>query len=89
MMVSFAENGGILPYVASSVTKTLFSAEPVGLIEPNMAGWTVERLEWRVKENQSRKRKLTPVTGWRFLQGEGVVQGRLIGGCIEVIPWLK
>lgn len=89
MMVSFAENGGILPYVASSVTKTLFSADPVGVIEPNMAGWTVERLDWRVKENQSRKRKLTPVTGWRFLQGEGVVQGRLIGGCLEVIPWLK
>ncbi len=89
MMVSFAENGGILPYVASSVKKTLFSADPVGVIEPNMVGWTVEHLDWRVKENQSRKRRLTPVTGWRFLQGEGVVQGRLIGGCIEVIPWLK
>ena len=89
IMVSFAENGGILPYVASSVKKTLFSAAPVGVIEPNREGWTVEHLDWRVKENQSRKRKLTPATGWRFLQGEGVVQGRLIGGCVEVIPWLK
>ncbi|MGB0387679.1 MAG: S66 family peptidase [Ardenticatenaceae bacterium] len=89
IMVSFAENGGILPYVASSVEKTLFSAEPVGVIEPNMEGWTVERLDWAVPENQSRKRKLTPASGWRFLQGQGIVQGRLIGGCIEVIPWLK
>lgn len=89
IMVSFAENGGILPYVASSVKKTLFSAEPVGVIQPNMAGWTVEHLDWAVPENQLRKRKLTPASGWRFLQGRGIVQGRLIGGCLDVIPWLK
>ena len=37
----------------------------------------------------SRLRALTPSTGWRWLQGVGRVEGRLIGGCIEVMEWLK
>ncbi len=30
-----------------------------------------------------------PNGGWRWLQGERVVQGRLFGGCIEVLEFLK
>ncbi len=30
-----------------------------------------------------------PNSGWRWLQGEGAVQGRLFGGCIEVLEFLK
>jgi muramoyltetrapeptide carboxypeptidase LdcA involved in peptidoglycan recycling len=89
IMTGFAENGGILPYLEQSIRKTLFSAEPPGVIPPNMDGWTVERLEWAVAENQSRKRKLNPSDGWRFLQGQGVSRGHLIGGCIEVLDWLR
>jgi muramoyltetrapeptide carboxypeptidase LdcA involved in peptidoglycan recycling len=32
---------------------------------------------------------LNPSDGWRFLQGTGVAEGRLIGGCIEVLDWLR
>ena len=39
--------------------------------------------------NQSRKRALQPCTGWRWLQGSGVHRGHLIGGCIEVLDWLR
>ncbi|MEW5869761.1 MAG: S66 peptidase family protein [Chloroflexota bacterium] len=88
-MAGFAENGGLFPYMVASVRKTLFSSAPIGAVEPNAAGWTVEHLEWADPSNQSRKRILNPCPGWNFLQGHGLHRGRLIGGCIEVLDWLR
>jgi muramoyltetrapeptide carboxypeptidase LdcA involved in peptidoglycan recycling len=89
IMAGFAENCCLFPYMVDSVRRTLFSSAPVGTVAPNMDGWTVEHLDWAEPENQSRKRKLTPSEGWRFLQSEGVRHGHLIGGCIEVLDWLR
>ena len=89
IMAGFAENCGMFPFMVDSVRWTLFSSVPVGTVAPNMDGWTVEHLEWAEPENQSRKRRLTPTEGWKFLQGEGVRRGHLIGGCIEVLDWLR
>jgi muramoyltetrapeptide carboxypeptidase LdcA involved in peptidoglycan recycling len=75
--------------MVESVRRTLFSQARIGRIEPNTDGWTVEHLDWADPENQLRKRKLSPPTGWKFIQGQGVRQGRLIGGCIEVLDWLR
>ncbi len=88
-MAGFAENGGMFPYMVNSVRRTLFSTEPIGIIEPNRTGWTVEYLPWDNSENQSIRRKLDPCTGWRFHQDEGVVEGQLFGGCVEVLDWLR
>ena len=88
-MAGFAENGGMFPYMVDSVRRTLFSPEPVGGIEPNRAGWTVEHLPWENPENQLIRRKLNPSTGWKFHQNEGVVEGQLFGGCVEVLDWLR
>ncbi len=88
-MSGFAENCGMFPYMVGSVRKTLFSTDPIGTIEPNNAGWTVEHLAWEIPENQQRRRKLSPSTGWRFLQGSGIQHGHLVGGCIEVVDWLR
>jgi muramoyltetrapeptide carboxypeptidase LdcA involved in peptidoglycan recycling len=89
MMAGFAENGGMFPYMVNSVRKTLFSAKPVGVIVPNDNGWAMESLAWADPKNQSIKRKLAPSTGWRFLQGQGIRRGHLIGGCFEVLDWLR
>ncbi len=89
IMAGFAENGGIFPYMLNSVRKTIFSSEPIGRVEPNRAGWTVEHLDWAVPENQYRKRRLNPSEGWHYLQGDGAVTGRLIGGCLDVLDWLR
>ena len=88
-MAGFAENRGMFPYMVDSVQRTLFSAEPIGTIAPNRAGWTVEYLPWEDPENQSIRRKLNPCTGWRFHQDEGIVEGQLFGGCVEVLDWLR
>ena len=89
LMAGFAENCGMFPYMVDSVRRTLFSTEPIGFIEPNRTEWTAEYLPWEHPENQSIRRKLNPCTGWRFHQDEGVIEGQLFGGCVEVLDWLR
>jgi muramoyltetrapeptide carboxypeptidase LdcA involved in peptidoglycan recycling len=88
-MSGFAENGGMFPYMESAVRRSLFTAEPIGVVAPNTEGWTVERLDWADPANQQRTRRLRQDGEWRFLSGTGVAEGRLIGGCLEVLSWLR
>jgi len=88
IMVEFAENGGMFPYVVQSLRKTLFSSEAIDEVKPSTDGWTVERLDWGDPANQNIKRKLTPSTGWKFLQGKGIrrdarhrILPRKLAGC--------
>jgi muramoyltetrapeptide carboxypeptidase LdcA involved in peptidoglycan recycling len=87
IMAGFAENAGLFPFMEDSVRKTLFSTSPVGLI-PEDKEWTVQMLEWGDPSNQSIARECQTSMGRRLLQGTGVVEGHLIGGCIDVFPML-
>ena len=89
IMAGFAENGGMFSYMINSVRKILFSSEPPGNISQNVSGWTVEFLDWSDPENQTIKPKLNPSIGWKFLQGKGVHQGHLLGGCFDLLIWLQ
>lgn len=89
IMAGFAENGGMFPYMVEAVRATMFRAEPPGIIRPNEDGWTAEFLDWADPENQQRRRQLQPSEPWRFLQGTGTARGRLIGGCLEVLEFLR
>ncbi len=89
LMGGFAENGGMHAYQVDDLRRTLFSVEPAGVIVPNAGGWTSEFLDWTDATNQQRVRPLTPPTGWRFLQGRGQTEGHLLGGCVEVLEFLK
>jgi len=85
----FAEVGGIMPYVKSSVEKTLFNNEPIGIIPENRDGFTYEFIDWFTPESLTTVRKIRPTDGWHWIQGSGTVNGKLIGGCMEVIEMLK
>jgi muramoyltetrapeptide carboxypeptidase LdcA involved in peptidoglycan recycling len=89
IMAGFAENGGMHGFAVDALRRAVFQSEPIGEIEANREGWTVEHLPWKDPENQNRRRRLTPSTGPRTLQGTGTVQGHLIGGCAEVLEMLK
>ncbi len=87
ILAEFAENIRIFPYTAEHVEKTLFRANPIGDILAS-EGWTGERIEW-LAENANIEKKLNKNEGYLVLQGEGKVQGRLIGGCLEVLEMAK
>jgi len=79
----------MFPYMVDSVRRTLFDCEPIGALAPNDSGWTVEHTDWADPSTQPVARKLNPCTGWVFHQREGVVEGALFGGCVEVLDWLR
>jgi muramoyltetrapeptide carboxypeptidase LdcA involved in peptidoglycan recycling len=89
VMAGFDENAGLSPYMAESVRQMLFASSPTTLISPNPNGWTIESWEWGSEQRNARRRKLRPSCGWRWLQGTGQHRGRLIGGCLEVMDWLR
>lgn len=83
----FAENINMHEYTVKYINKVLFSNEAIGKIESSDF-WTSEYLPW-IEENKYTARKLLKNTGYELLQGKGIVQGRLIGGCIEVLEMAK
>ena len=87
-MTGFAENGGIFDYVKESVNKVLFTGKTGGEIVPSPF-WVREYSDWSDPANQNKKRKKLPTDGYRFLLGKKPVQGRLIGGCLEVLEMIK
>ncbi|MDN4492540.1 S66 family peptidase [Ureibacillus aquaedulcis] len=87
ILTDFAENVEMDPYTIEMLNRTLFSTEVIGEIQPANE-WTSERLEW-VKENKNRRRSMRKSTGYEVLQGSGIAQGHLIGGCIEVLEFAK
>lgn len=87
ILTDFAENVEMHAYTVEAVKKTLFSNEVIGEVKP-ASEWTSERIEWLI-ENKDKQRKMNSNKGYELLQGSAVVQGRLIGGCIEVLEFAK
>jgi len=87
ILSDFAENIALPQYTADAVRRTFFSGEPIGEILPSPS-WTGERLEWII-QNKNIARKFSPNRRYELLQGRGKARGRLIGGCMEVLDYLK
>jgi len=89
LLVGFAENGGMHKYQIDDLFNNLFNANPIGEVLPNKEGWTSERLDWFDPTLLTQKRKLETAKEWNFIQGNSIVQGHLLGGCMEVLEFLK
>ncbi|HLR11007.1 MAG TPA: S66 peptidase family protein [Sporosarcina sp.] len=87
ILTDFAENVEMDSYTIDFIERTLFSTEPVGNIQP-AKHWTSEFIDW-VEGNHHIRRNMRQHTGYEVLQGKGIVQGPLIGGCMEVLETLK
>ena len=87
VLAEFAENMRIFDYTEKHINTTLFSAEPIGDI-PAAIEWTGERIEW-TEANKNKVKTIQKNNEYEFLQGEGKVQGFLIGGCMEVLEMMK
>lgn len=88
VMTAFAENVQMHEYTKASILKTLFCSDTIGDITQNNEGWTAEFLDWSVPENNNVRRKMHRAERWRFISGAGCANGRLIGGCVEVLQFI-
>lgn len=87
ILAEFAENEEIFPYTRRSVENTLFAQEQIGRIELPEE-WTSEMVPWDW-ENRSVRKRMIPYEPAICLRGAGTVRGPLIGGCIEVMEFMK
>ena len=87
ILAEFADGPALHPYTEAAVRRALFCAEPLGEIAP--AGEIVtEHPRW-APENPNRRGATAPTGGPRRIHGEGAAEGRLIGGCIEVLQMFQ
>lgn len=84
ILSEFAENGKMHEYTEKYIWQTLFEDEDV--IIASSPRWTNDRIDWtdESKDNDFRKMQ-EEIHGFEVLQGRGVVEGNLLGGCIDVI----
>lgn len=87
LLSEFAENVSMFDYTKQWIERTLFTDEVIGEIEPSTI-WTSEYLPWII-ENKNIQRRVHLNQGFEWLQGSGVVSGRLFGGCLEVLEMAK
>jgi muramoyltetrapeptide carboxypeptidase len=74
----------VLPYTDSCLRAAWFGDE--GLTYEPAEAWTDERLDWDVRADLTRPRRLEPSLGWRTIRA-GRARGPLFGGCLETICW--
>ncbi len=88
VLFGLAENGGIDNYTKNYLKNALFSDDPIGKITNNKNGWTLDKVPWE-RRYQNIKRRMQPNLEIKFIQGKGFVEGRLIGGCVDVLEFIK
>ncbi|MCR1899914.1 LD-carboxypeptidase [Irregularibacter muris] len=89
VMAGFAQLKSLPPQFIEHI-KTIFFSNDYPYLYPSYTHWTNGYKDWknlntlgectRVYENEN---------GWIFLQGKKNVEGRLWGGCIEVLEFMK
>jgi muramoyltetrapeptide carboxypeptidase LdcA involved in peptidoglycan recycling len=89
IMGGFDENGGLFDYTRKSLRQMLFEPAESTVIAPNTGGWTCASFEWGDPARNESPRALQPTSGWKWLQGAGRRRGRLVGGCLEAVDWLR
>lgn len=88
VMNNLAEYVSINPYTKAAMEQTLF--HPVDVLDipaSTYCSYDCDKVWWgEDKMNQATPR--FPNSGYTLVQGKGIVQGQLFGGCIDVFPEL-
>ncbi len=86
LMTQFGEYPDILSYTLEYFNKAVTSSNPIGNIIPSEE-WTSEILDWTMKKDLERPRKLVRSDGYEWLK-QGSASGSIIGGCVPSINHL-
>ena len=85
-MGEFAENFEMHEYTKKYINEVLFQNKESIKITSSPK-WTSEFLDWANAEYDNVKRKMNDEKhGYEILQGQGSVEGCLLGGCFDVFP---
>lgn len=87
LVTDFAEYPHMLAYTEEYFIKAVTTGKPVGVVQPS-PDWTEEFLDWDLKKDLERPRRMELSPGWNWLK-PGRAEGRLIGGCIESLQHLR
>ena len=90
LMCNLAEYGKINDFTLDMIRRTLFAPQPT-LEIPSAPCWYDDEDEkiWWAEENMNRQKPYHPEEiGYELIQGAGVAEGPLLGGCIDVFPML-
>ena len=84
LMCDVAEYVSINEYTRDMMERTLFAPQPrLDIPCSEFCAFEKEKVMW-AEENQHTPRPRRKNTGYEILQGEGTVQGELLGGCLDV-----
>lgn len=87
-MCEFAENAKMHDYTTKYVKEVLFENKESITIESSPE-WTNERLDWSDCNNDNIARKMNiEEHNYEILQGNGLFEGKLLGGCIDVFQMM-
>jgi muramoyltetrapeptide carboxypeptidase LdcA involved in peptidoglycan recycling len=89
VMAGFAQLRHLPPAFARHIRKILMEPAPTHDYAP-FGTWTDGYVDWGTSGYDGEVKSLQPNDQrWQWLQGEGVAEGRLFGGCIEVLEFMK
>lgn len=87
VMAGFAQLG-VMPDYAAHVREMLFRPSDTYRYQP-YSSYSEGYPDWGQAVKAGQVNPPRPSEGWRLLQGEGIVEGRLFGGCIDVFEGLR
>lgn len=88
VMGGFSQLDALPPAFADHIRKVLFDAAPALEYRP-FGRYSDGYPDWGSRENVGQVRTPRQDGGWHWLQGEARIRGRLFGGNIEVLEFLK
>lgn len=88
LLCDFSQYVSMYDYTVDAIKNIFFDANPNFEIK-KCDYWTNEHIDWNIKNINKQKKKLVDTKGYEILQGSGRVQGRLLGGCIELLDMIN
>lgn len=88
ILCDFSQYVSMYDYTIDAIKNILFDANPQYEIK-KCNYWTNEHIEWCEENVNKQKEKLIDKKGHEILQGTGTVQGKLLGGCIELLDMIN
>lgn len=87
IMAEFGEYVKMFDYTKEAVNNILFNDCKNYEIKSSEV-WSSDYLEWNEKNINTSKKLIKELHGYEILQGNGVITGKLLGGCIDVFSMI-